>query len=86
MNEQATAFIEAVKADEALQAKLKAAVSADEVVALAASLGITLSADDVAEAPVDGADISDEDLEAASGGTMGWTRFLCFGSAGACWV
>ena len=45
--EQLKAFLEAVKADEGLQEKLKAAADADAVTAIAKEAGFNVSADDV---------------------------------------
>ena len=64
--EQLKAFLEAVKADAALQDKLKAASDDDAVVAIAKEAGFSISADDLAKAQ---SELSQEELEAVAGGT-----------------
>ena len=64
--EQLKAFMEAVKADAGLQEKLNVATDADAVVAIAKEAGFSISADDVKKAQ---AEVSDEELENAAGGT-----------------
>ena len=79
--EQLKAFLEAVKADAALQEKLKAATDADTVVAIAMAAGFVISADDIKKAQ---AEISEKELEGAAGGFGGggifaWTMLnTCF--------
>ena len=63
--EQLKAFLEAVKADAALQDKLKAASDDDAVVAIAKEAGFSISADDLAKAQ---SELSDEELEGVAGG------------------
>ena len=70
--EQLKAFLEKVKADTSLQEKLIAVKSdADAVVAIANEAGFMISADDLKKAQ---SEISDEELEEASGGTIS----LCY--------
>ena len=71
--EQLKAFLEKVKADTSLQEKLKAAADADAVTAIAKEAGFNVSADDLTKAQ---SELSDEELEAVSGGTLGplWNR------------
>ena len=64
--EQLKAFLEAVKADAGLQEKLKAAGDADAVVAIAKAAGFLISAEELQRAQ---AEISEEELEAVTGGT-----------------
>jgi len=64
--EQLRAFLDKVKADAGLQEKLKAAVDADAVVAIAKAAGFVISADDLKRAQ---AEVSDDKLEGAAGGT-----------------
>ena len=64
--EQLKAFLEAVKADEGLQEKLKAAGDADAVVAIAKAAGFAISADELKAQ----SEISEEELEGVAGG--GW--------------
>lgn len=74
-SEQLKAFLEAVKADAGLQAKLKASTEAD-VLTIAKAAGFMISADDLkkAEAQIsdDVTEISDEELEAVAGGGGCW--------------
>lgn len=83
MNDQITAFVAAMNEDDEFKTQAHAAASAQEVIALAATRGITLTEADLTAAAADGADLSDADLENASGGTyMGFTRYACFGTMG----
>ena len=63
--EQLKAFIEKVKADTSLQEKLKAAVDADAVAAIAKEAGFSVSIDDLKNAQ---SELSDEELEGVAGG------------------
>ena len=63
--EQLKAFLEKVKADTSLQEKLKAAVDADAVTAIAKEAGFSISADDLKNAQ---SELSDEELEGVAGG------------------
>ena len=63
--EQLKAFLEKVKDDTNLQEKLKAAVDADAVTAIAKEAGFSISADDLKKAQ---SEISEEELEGAAGG------------------
>lgn len=69
--EQLNAFLEAVKADAGLQEKLKAAVDADAVVAIAKAAGYVISADELQQAQ---AEVSEEELE----GVIGREATNCF--------
>ena len=72
--EQLKAFMEAVKADEALQAKLKEAKSAADVVAIAKEAGFTFNAEELESASRAARDdLSDDELEKGAGGTCLWT-------------
>ena len=71
--EQLKAFLEAVKADEGLQEKLKAAGDADAVVGIAKAAGFVISADELKKSQADfisksQAELSDEELEGVAGG------------------
>ena len=66
--EQLKAFMEAVKADEELQEKLKAAVDADAVVAIAKETGFVISADELKLAQAE--DSEDDELEGVAGGVV----------------
>ncbi len=72
--EQLKAFLEKVKAEASLQARLNAAGDADAVAAIAKEAGFSISADDITKVQ---SEISEEELEGVSGGkegTMGRTR------------
>ena len=72
--EQLKAFLEKVKGDTSLQAKLKAASDADAVVAIAKDAGFMITAEELKNAQ---AEVSDEELEGAAGGTGGVPLFFC---------
>ena len=63
--EQLKAFLEAVKADAGLQAKLNAAENADAVVAISKEAGYAISAEELQRAQ---AEVSEEELEGVPGG------------------
>lgn len=63
--EQLKAFLEKVKGDTALQEKLKAAANTAAVVAIANAAGFAIAAEELQESQ---SDISEEELEGASGG------------------
>ena len=63
--EQLKAFLEKVQVDTSLQEKLKAAVDADAVTAIAKEAGFSISADDLKNAQ---SELSDEELEGIAGG------------------
>ena len=78
--EQLKAFLEAVKADAALQKKLQAATDADAAVAIAKEAGFVISAE-----TFNNDQLSDEDLEGVAGGGCGylcWPNFSIKGSDG----
>ena len=64
-DEQLKAFMEAVKADAALQEQLNAASDADAVVAIAKAAGFVISAEELARAQ---AEISEDELAGVVGG------------------
>ena len=64
--EQLKAFIEKVKADTTLQEKLKVAADADAALAIANEAGFAITAEDIPSST----DLSDEELEAITGGTV----------------
>ena len=66
--EQLKALLEAVKANEGLQEKLKAAGDADAVVAIAKAAGFLISAEKLQRAQ---AELSEEELEGVAGGLTG---------------
>ena len=63
--EQLKAFLEKVKADTSLQEKLKAAVDADAVTAIAKEAGFSISADELENAQ---SKLSNQELEGVAGG------------------
>ena len=65
--EQLKAFMEAVKADEELQEKLKAATDVDAVVAIANESGLVISAEELQRAQAQITE--DKELEGVTGGT-----------------
>ena len=70
--EQLKAFMEAVKADEGLQAKLKVAKSAADVAAIAGEAGFTFSAEVLESAQKAARDeLSDDEIDNAGGGGCG---------------
>ena len=69
--DQLKAFLEAVKADTALQEKLKGATDADAVVAIAKAAGFMISAEELKKAQ---AEVSEEELEGVAGGTGTMTQ------------
>ena len=73
--EQLKAFLEAVKPDEGLQEKLKAAGDADAVIAIAKAAGFAISADELKKAQ---SEISEEELEGVAGGVA--TAFVAGGT------
>ena len=77
--EQLKAFLDAVKADEGLQEKLKAASNADAVEAIAKAAGFVISTDELKKAKESQAELSDEELEGnvsgAYGCSLNWTLF-----------
>ena len=77
MNAQVAAFVEAMKADANLEEKVRSATSAQAIIDLAAARGIVLTEADVTLPPADGADISDAELESASGGRTGFCSWNC---------
>ena len=66
--QQLKAFLEKVKGDTSLQEKLKAAVDADAVTAIAKEAGFMISAEEFKKAQ---SEISEEELESATGGRGG---------------
>ena len=70
--EQLKAFLEKVKLDTSLQEQLKAATDADAVVEIAKASGFVISADNLKKAQ---SEVSDEELENAAGGFVGWHSF-----------
>ena len=72
--EQLKAFLEKVKGDTSLQEKLNGAADADAVVEIAKAAGFAITADDIQTQPVE---LSDEELEGASGGFLHTYKLTC---------
>ena len=72
--EQLNAFLEKVKGDISLQEKLNGTADADTVVELAKEAGFAISAEDIQSMPSATVEVSDEELEGASGGRNADTR------------
>ena len=80
--EQLKAFLEAVKADAALQEKLKAATDADAAVAIAKEAGFVISAAELMARRSEAIDLTDAELESVAGGGFYnepslWTVLCC---------
>lgn len=73
LEEQLTAFLEAVKADAGLQEKLKAANDADAVVAIAKASGFVIFTEELKKAQAEISDVvlGDEELEGVAGAGRG---------------
>ena len=66
--EQLKAFLEKVKADTSLQEKLNGAADADAVVEIANAAGFSITAEDIQSMQSATVELSDEELDGASGG------------------
>ena len=66
--EQLKAFLETVKADTSLQEKLKAAASPEATIEIAKEAGFAITAEDIQSMPLSDEELSDEELEGATGG------------------
>ena len=81
--EQLKAFLEAAKADTALQEKLKGATDPDAVVAIAKAAGFVISAEELKQAQ---AEVSEQELEAWAGGFYsGDPQCYCTYQNTTCW-
>ena len=69
--EQLSAFLEQVKADTSLQEKLKAAASPEAAIEIAKEAGFAITAEDIQSMQSATVELSDEELEGASGGWCG---------------
>ena len=69
--EQLKAFLEKVKADISLQEKLKAAASPEAALQIAKEAGFSITAEDIQSMQSATVELSDEELEGASGGWCG---------------
>ena len=68
--EQLKAFLEKVKADTNIQEKLKAAASPEAAIEIAKEAGFAITAEDIQSMQSSTKELSDEELEGASGGTF----------------
>ena len=75
--EQLNAFLEKVKAY-SLQEKLKAAASPEAAIEIAKEAGFSISAEDI-QSMQSTVELSDEELEEASGGTYSFPPTICCG-------
>ena len=66
--EQLKAFLEKVKSDTELQDKLKAAASTEAALQIAKEAGFAITAEDIQSVQSQSVELSDEELEGASGG------------------
>ena len=69
--EQLSAFLEKVKADTSLQEKVKAAASPEAAIDIAKASGFSITAEDIQSMQSATVELSDEELEGASGGWCG---------------
>ena len=69
--EQLKAFLEKVKSDTELQEKLKAAASPEAALQIAKEAGFSITAKDIQSMQSATVEVSDEELEGASGGRVG---------------
>ena len=77
--EQLNAFLEKVKGDTTLQEKLNGAADADAVVEIAKEAGFAITAEDIQSMQSPTAELSDDELEEASGGQSGCQRARSWG-------
>ena len=77
--EQRKAFLEKVKGDTSLQEKLKAAASPEAVMEIAKEAGFSITAEDIQSMQSATVELSDEELEEASGGQSGCQRARSWG-------
>ena len=72
--EQLKAFLEKVKSDTELQEKLKAATTPEAGLEIAKEAGFSITSEDIQSMPSATVEVSDEELEGASGGRNADTR------------
>ena len=76
--EQLNAFLEKVKSDTELQAKLNVAASPEAAVEIAKDAGFLITAEDIQSMQSATVELSDEELEGAAGGRYGRTLRKCY--------
>ena len=69
--EQLKAFLEKVKADTSLQEKLNGAADADVAIEIAKEAGFSITAEDIQSRQSTTDEVSDKELEGATGGFTG---------------
>ena len=69
--EQLKDFLEKVKSDNELQDKLKAATTPEAAIEIAKDAGFAITAEDIQSMQSATVEVSDEELEGASGGRVG---------------
>ena len=75
--EQLKAFLEKVKGDTSLQEKLKAAASPEAAIEIAKETGFAITAEDIQSMQSATVELSEEELEGASGGKNIRTHAVC---------
>ena len=75
--EQLKAFLGKVKADTNIQEKLKAAASPEAVIEIAKEAGCSITAEDIQSTQSAPVELSEEELEGASGGKNIRTHAVC---------
>ena len=71
--EQLKAFLEKVKGETSLQEKLKAATTPEAAIEIAKDAGFAITAEDIQSMQSATVEVSDEELEGASGGRISLT-------------
>ena len=75
--EQLKAFLEKVKTDTSLQEQLKAATSPEAAIDIAKEAGFSITAEDIQSMQSATVELSEEELEGASGGKNIRTHAVC---------
>ena len=73
--EQLKAFLEKVQGDTSLQEKLNAVTTPEAAIEIAKDAGFAITAEDIQS--VQSVDLSDEELEGATGGKGSWDGRWC---------
>ena len=77
--DQLKAFLEKVKSDTSLQEKLNGAADADAALQIAKEAGFAITAEDIQSMQSSTVELSDEELEGASGGFFTFMADTCHG-------
>ena len=83
--EQLKAFLEKVKSDTSLQEKLKSAATPDAAIEFAKEAGFSITAEDIQSMQSATVELSDEELEGASGGSRTARCILLFSAYDGSW-